>query len=126
MEAFTVRLDGSGRILLPSKIRKQLKIRKGSELIARLSKEQLVLKTRDQALRQAQEYFSRLRPARKLWSEELAYRSAEFAFLGRSHGLSLGDRACLTVAKHFRATAVTAYRLWSRIPDLGVSIMLFR
>lgn len=71
MEAFTVRLDGSGRILLPSKIRKQLKLRKGSEMIARLNKEQLVLKTRDQALRQAQEYFSRLRPAGKLWSEEL-------------------------------------------------------
>jgi PIN domain nuclease of toxin-antitoxin system len=60
------------------------------------------------------------------WSGELAYRSAEFALLERSHGLSLGDRACLTLAKHLRATAVTADRAWSRIPKLGVPIMLFR
>ncbi len=46
MEAFTVKLDGSGRILLPAKVRKQLKLQKGSELIARLKKEQLVLQTR--------------------------------------------------------------------------------
>jgi AbrB family looped-hinge helix DNA binding protein len=71
MEGFTVKLDGSGRILLPAKVRKELKLRPGSELIARLGKEQLVLKTRAQALRQAQEYFSKLRPAGKLLSEEL-------------------------------------------------------
>ena len=46
MERFTVAVDGSGRILLPSKVRKQLKLKKGSELIASLNKHELVLNTR--------------------------------------------------------------------------------
>jgi ribonuclease VapC len=60
------------------------------------------------------------------WSEDLAYRSAEFSAFNKSHGLSLGDRACLTLAKHLRATAVTSDRAWKRLPSLGVSVMLFR
>jgi DNA-binding transcriptional regulator/RsmH inhibitor MraZ len=71
MEEFTVKLDGSGRILLPAKIRKQLKLEKGAVVIGRLEKEQLILWTRAQALRKAQEYFSQFRPKGVLWSEEL-------------------------------------------------------
>jgi AbrB family looped-hinge helix DNA binding protein len=71
MEAFTVKLDGSGRILLPAKIRKQLKLQQGSTLVAQVKKEQLVLQTRMQALREVQEFFSRRRPAGTLWSEEI-------------------------------------------------------
>jgi bifunctional DNA-binding transcriptional regulator/antitoxin component of YhaV-PrlF toxin-antitoxin module len=71
MERFTVAVDGSGRILLPAKLRKQLKLKKGTELIARVNEDQLVLQTRLQALRDAQAYFSKFRPAGTLWSEEL-------------------------------------------------------
>jgi AbrB family looped-hinge helix DNA binding protein len=71
MERFTVKLDSSGRILLPAKVRKQLNVREGSELIAKLDKQQLVLNTRAEALRQVQEFFSRRRPAGVLWSEEI-------------------------------------------------------
>jgi ribonuclease VapC len=60
------------------------------------------------------------------WSEAMAYRSAEFTQFNKSHGLSLGDRACLTFAKQLRATAVTSDRAWRRIPSLGVRIMIFR
>jgi ribonuclease VapC len=60
------------------------------------------------------------------WSESMAYRSAEFAMLGRSHGLSLGDRACLTLAKQLNATAVTADRAWRQVSGLGVSLLIFR
>jgi ribonuclease VapC len=60
------------------------------------------------------------------WSEDMAYRSAEFTPFNKSHGLSLGDRACLTLAKQLRATAVTSDRAWRRIPSLGVRIMIFR
>ncbi len=60
------------------------------------------------------------------WTEDLAYRSAEFTQFNKSHGLSLGDRACLTLAKQLRATAVTSDRAWRRIPALGVRIMMFR
>jgi ribonuclease VapC len=60
------------------------------------------------------------------WSEDMAYWSAEFSQFSKSHGLSLGDRACLTLAKQLRATAVTSDRAWRRIPSLGVRIMIFR
>ena len=60
------------------------------------------------------------------WSEDLAFRSAEFSTFNKSHGLSLGDRACLTLAKHLDATAVTSDRAWQRLPSLGVSVMMFR
>ena len=43
----------------------------------------------------------------------------------RAAGLSLGDRACLALALHSGATAVTADRAWSRI-ELGVTIELVR
>jgi ribonuclease VapC len=60
------------------------------------------------------------------WTEDLAYRSSEFTQFTKSHGLSLGDRACLTLAKHLHATAVTSDRAWRRVPALGVRIMIFR
>jgi len=60
------------------------------------------------------------------WSEDMAYRSAEFTRFNKSHGLSLGDRACLTLAKQLHATAVTSDRAWRRLPSLGVRIMIFR
>ena len=60
------------------------------------------------------------------WSEDLAFRSAEFSPFNKSHGLSLGDRACLTLAKQLHATAVTSDRAWRRLPSLGVPIMIFR
>lgn len=72
METFTVQVDGSGRVLLPAKIRKQLKLQPGSQLVGQVNQEKLVLQTRMQALRDAQAYFSQFRPKNgKLLSEEL-------------------------------------------------------
>lgn len=77
----------------------------------------------------AEEVRSFLRPLKlrvEDWTEEMAYASAEFTPFNKSHGLSFGDRACLTLAKHLRATAVTADRSWRRAPSLGVPVMIFR
>jgi PIN domain nuclease of toxin-antitoxin system len=41
------------------------------------------------------------------------------------HGLSLGDRACLALARRLGARAVTADRSW-RAVDVGVEIEVFR
>ncbi|MGD0299525.1 MAG: AbrB/MazE/SpoVT family DNA-binding domain-containing protein [Bryobacteraceae bacterium] len=71
MKTVIVKVDGSGRVLLPAKFRKELDLRRGSELIMRLGKESLLLKTRAQAIREAQDHFSRLRRKGELWSEEL-------------------------------------------------------
>lgn len=79
MERFTVTLDGSGRVLLPAKIRKQLKLQRGSKLVGHVNDEQLVLQTRLQALRNAQAYFSQFRKKGELWSEELIRERREEA-----------------------------------------------
>lgn len=53
---------------------------------------------------------------------ELAARLRE----GTRHvGLSLGDRACLALARRLRARAVTADRAWADI-DVGVEILCVR
>lgn len=44
----------------------------------------------------------------------------------KAHGLSLGDRACLALAKRIGGHAVTADRAWTAIEDPGVEILLFR
>ncbi|MCJ2095432.1 MULTISPECIES: type II toxin-antitoxin system VapC family toxin [unclassified Methylobacterium] len=45
----------------------------------------------------------------------------------RSLGLSLGDRACLALAKQRQSVAVTTDRAWSRLPaDLGLTVRIIR
>ncbi|MGH6944887.1 MAG: PIN domain-containing protein [Geminicoccaceae bacterium] len=43
----------------------------------------------------------------------------------RAYGLALGDRACLALARHLGARALTADRSWSRL-DLDVPVELIR
>lgn len=43
----------------------------------------------------------------------------------RPIGLSLGDRACLALAKHLTVPVLTADRAWARL-DIGVEIILVR
>lgn len=80
MERFTVCLDSSGRILIPVKVRKQLKLHQRSKLIAEVKKEKLAIETQLQAVRRAQEYFSQFRPRNgKLMSEEFIEERREEA-----------------------------------------------
>ena len=44
----------------------------------------------------------------------------------RAQGLSLGDRACLALAKKIGGRAITAERAWKTIENLGVDVILFR
>ena len=44
----------------------------------------------------------------------------------KAQGLSLGDRACLALAKQVDGQAVTADRAWTNIENLGVDVILFR
>jgi ribonuclease VapC len=43
----------------------------------------------------------------------------------RAHGLSLGDRACLALAKRLGGVALTADRAWAEV-DAGVAVELIR
>ena len=49
---------------------------------------------------------------------EQAVRSASIRPLTRSFGLSLGDRACLSLAQLMGGCVVTADRVWSDVEDL--------
>ena len=54
-----------------------------------------------------------------------AYAAGLLRSVTRSHGLSLGERACLTLARHLRLPVLTADRVWSEL-DLGVEVRLAR
>jgi AbrB family looped-hinge helix DNA binding protein len=71
MKSLVVKVDASGRILLPAKVRRDLHLKRGSELVMRLGKGSVQLKTRARALKEAQEYFSQFRRKGELWSDEL-------------------------------------------------------
>ncbi len=43
----------------------------------------------------------------------------------RKHGLSLGDRACLVLARRLGLPALTADRTWAKL-DMGIKVRLIR
>jgi len=59
------------------------------------------------------------------FSEEDALLTADFYLPTRSKGLSLGDRACLALAKRLGLTALTTDSSWSTL-KLGVKVDLVR
>jgi ribonuclease VapC len=59
------------------------------------------------------------------FSELQAKTAAELRKTTRNAGLSLGDRACLALAKDRSATVITADRVWANI-DIGVEVMVIR
>ncbi|MDX2150675.1 MAG: type II toxin-antitoxin system VapC family toxin [Bryobacteraceae bacterium] len=60
------------------------------------------------------------------WDGTLAQEACDLSPLAWTHGLSLGDRACLATARHLRRTALTAERNWRKLPRLGVKIKFIR
>ena len=59
------------------------------------------------------------------YDEKQAYQTGFIQYHGKSLGLSLGDRACLSLAKEVGATAVTADRAWIDL-EIGIPIRLIR
>jgi ribonuclease VapC len=61
------------------------------------------------------------------FNQEQALACAELRPMTKSAGLSLGDRACLGLAKLMDATAVTSDRPWMNIAEtVGVKVQLIR
>ena len=54
-----------------------------------------------------------------------AERAARLWSMGRQAGLSLGDRACLSLAQRFGLIALTADRRWATL-ETGVEVQLIR
>lgn len=59
------------------------------------------------------------------FDENFAYRTGEIRTATRHRGLSLGDRACLTLARRLDVPVYTADRNWADL-DVGVEIRLIR
>lgn len=58
---------------------------------------------------------------------DLAFMCGLMLPVGQSAGLSLGDRACLALAKRLNLRALTADRSWSSVGErIGVSVELVR
>ncbi len=51
--------------------------------------------------------------------------SAQIRPLTKEFGLSLGDRACLALAYHFKSSVLTADKIWGKL-DLGVEVLVIR
>jgi ribonuclease VapC len=61
------------------------------------------------------------------FNQEQALACAELRLLTKPAGLSLGDRACLGLAKLMNATAVTSDRPWMAIAEVvGVKVLMIR
>lgn len=61
------------------------------------------------------------------FDHDLAVSTGRLVAITRKIGLSLGDRACLALAKARGATVLTADRPWEKVAgDVGVSIALLR
>ena len=59
------------------------------------------------------------------FDREQAEQAALLRRTTRAQGLSLGDRACLALAKAHSATALTTDRDWAKL-DVGISVQLIR
>jgi PIN domain nuclease of toxin-antitoxin system len=59
------------------------------------------------------------------FDEGQARVAAELRAVTRRAGLSLGDRACLALARHLQCSVVTADRAWIEL-DVGVEVILIR
>lgn len=59
------------------------------------------------------------------FDEEHAFATGMLSPLTRKQGLSLADRACLSLARIRQATALTADRIWSEL-DIGIDVVLIR
>lgn len=64
---------------------------------------------------------------RVIFDEELAFGAATLVPATREAGLSLGDRACLALARRLAVPAITADRIWLGVArSIGVRVELIR
>jgi PIN domain nuclease of toxin-antitoxin system len=60
------------------------------------------------------------------FDDESAYEAGCMIALTKAEGLSLGDRACLALARMRKLPAFTADARWIKIKSLGVDVRLIR
>lgn len=71
MDTVTVKLEKSGRVLIPAAIRRKLNLKEGSEVILHVDETGIRMGTRQQALARIHERLRRYIPKDRTLSEEL-------------------------------------------------------
>jgi AbrB family looped-hinge helix DNA binding protein len=71
METLSVKIEKSGRILIPAAVRRQLGLKEGTEMILRVDETGIQMGTREQALARIHERLRRYIPEGRILSEEL-------------------------------------------------------
>jgi len=71
METLSVKMEKSGRILIPAAVRRQLGLKEGTEMILRVDETGIQMGTREQALARIHERLRRYIPEGRILSEEL-------------------------------------------------------
>ena len=71
METISVKIEKSGRILIPAVVRRRLHLKEGTEMILRVDDTGIQLGTREQALARVREELRRYIPEGACLSEEL-------------------------------------------------------
>ncbi len=66
-----VKVDSSGRILIPAELRTRHRIGQGAEVIVAEDESGIRITSQEEAIRHAQEYFMKLAPRERILSEEL-------------------------------------------------------
>lgn len=59
------------------------------------------------------------------FNTEQAIIAASLDEITRNHGLSLGDRACLALAKYKSLSVLTSDRVWEKL-NLGIKVQIIR
>ena len=71
METLSVKIEKSGRILIPAAVRRQFGLKEGTEMILRVDETGIQMGTREQALARIHERLRRYIPEGRILSEEL-------------------------------------------------------
>ncbi len=71
MQSLTSKVDSLGRVLLPAKVRRQLSLRPGSQVILSFDNRKIEIKTPEQALKEAQDHVCGLVPRGVSLADEL-------------------------------------------------------
>jgi AbrB family looped-hinge helix DNA binding protein len=71
METISVKVEKSGRILIPAAIRRRFDIKEGTQVILRVDEDGIQVRTREQALARIRKRLRRYIPEGRLLSEEL-------------------------------------------------------
>lgn len=59
------------------------------------------------------------------WDEELVWESLDLSSLASTHGISLADRACMTLARYSGLPVMTTDATWASL-KIGIRVVLIR